>query len=199
MYALKMYFKNSKRHKEREHNQIKNKSLAIDSVKHIIQKNTPTANTDSSLELTQKLEKECNDTISYRAVKILTQDIKGNLLIGKQIASNMFLYIYIKNKFNIDEKKLYISQLDSTGFSEKVIVINTGNKKEQLHLLTNKIINNTYSEYESYQCMSGKIFIYSFGNEHRELSIMLKDLKLKNKKNSELFFDEMLICFDKVK
>jgi len=76
-------------------------------------------------------------------------------------------------------------------------VIKTSKPDQNIQTLTKLVATENIIEGSIYQTTQGKITIFYYGNERNEISIRLNDLIMveKNKtKNSQLYYDEILIC-----
>lgn len=188
LYAVKMYFKNRERKKNRE---ILNTKEVHDT--DIVSGKQEEINEQNEL-YTEEIINECNDTLNFPAVKIYNEDNQGNQWIGKQIAEDMFLYVKFSEPVNGAGKKLLTFDLDKELTKYSVMVIRTTDKNEKLSYLTNKVMNNENIGGETYYCKQGKLIVYNYGNAQKEISVQLNDLKLVNGDNSELYYDEIFIC-----
>ena len=190
IYALRMYFKKKERMREREEKIINEPAEEKQNV--AIENKTTVPNVYIN-ELSNRIVKECNDTLAFPAIKIYQQDSMGNNWIGKQIADNLFLYIKIKGKVEGYEKSLQTFLVDSNLKSHEIFVYKSM-QPDNLKQITQQILNNPIQNIEKYHCYEGKLAIYTYGNSQKEISVQLNDLKLKSELKSELYFDEILIC-----
>ena len=147
--------------------------------------------------LLQKIATDCNDTLSFRTVKTLVRDKQEKLLAGKQIAEDAYLFVrFLQNKA-ITGQTLQVTYIDSSIKNIEVFVIKTSKPDQNIQTLTKLVATENIIEGSIYQTTQGKITIFYYGNERNEISIRLNDLIMveKNKtKNSQLYYDEILIC-----
>lgn len=186
LYALSKYFK------ERKKSKLINEADSADVASN---KNTNSNKNKNSLLL--KIAIECNDTLGFKAVKTLFRDEKGKLVAGKQIAEDTYIFVRIQKTGAIIEQSLQVTYIDSLSKYIEVFVIKTNNRNENIETLSEQIKLNNLTNLSVYQTVQGKVTIFYYGNNQNNISIRINDIKLieKNKKeNSQLYYDEILIC-----
>lgn len=190
LYALRLYFKNIKRKKDRNE---------IDSV--IVTFNNNTNNnltTDKKINpLSQKIAIDCNDTLGFKAIKTLFKDSQGKTVAGKQIAEDAYVFVRFQKSGAIIGESLQVNYIDSSNKQIEVFVIKTPNNSENIESISNKIKINNFNNLQYYHTIQGKVTTFYYGNNKNNISIRLNDLKLldQNKEqNSQLYYDEILIC-----
>ncbi len=192
LYAFKMYLKNRERKKNRE---IINMEEKLETNSGPVNQNEIKVRTkDTNTVISERLVRECNDTLAFPAVKIYTDDGEGNYWVGKQIAEEIFLFVKFSEPITGTEKTLYTYNLDSAIKTHTVFIIKMLDKNEKLSGITQKLMNKEPVQGEIYQCKQGRLMVYNYGNMQKEISVQLNDLKLINGNNSELYYDEILIC-----
>lgn len=190
LYALRKYFKYKKRNKQLSYSD----SIAISL------NNSTNYNLISNKFITpvqQKIETDCNDTMGYKAIKKTFKDLQGKTIVSKQIAEDTYLFVRIQKSGAITGQSLQVTYIDSTTKQIEVFIIKSVKPTENIETISNKVKINDYNNVQYYQIIQGKVTIFYYGNSKNDISIRLNDLKLfdKNKKeNSQLYYDEILIC-----
>jgi len=90
-----------------------------------------------------------------------------------------------------------VNYIDSSNKQIEVFVIKTNIKGENIESISGKIKTNNFNNLQYYYTIQGKVTTFYYGNNKNNISIRLNDLKLfdKNKEhNSQLYYDEILIC-----
>ena len=186
LYALRLYLKNNKRRKERNE---------IDTV--FVQLNNNITENKKPNPLSQKIAIECNDTLGFKAIKTLFKDSQGKIVAGKQIAENAYIFVRFQKTGAIIGESLQVNYIDSSNKQIEVFVIKTNIKGENIESISGKIKTNNFNNLQYYYTIQGKVTTFYYGNNKNNISIRLNDLKLfdKNKEhNSQLYYDEILIC-----
>lgn len=191
LYAIHYYFKYKKRNKERQEERVNEVVVSNSSTLD------KTMERNHDIILADKIKAECNDTMSFPAIKILLLNETGNYLAGKQMAENLFLFVEFPDQSINSENSIQLFKVDSANNYIRAYIIKTTKIGENLNEIAETILNKKSIDGKSFECIQGNISVYYYRNVKKEISIKLSDLKLIGKNIegvAELYYDEILIC-----
>ena len=191
LYAIHHYYKyREKNRKRKEELDNDNDQISDTDNKQVNSKNENDVFID-------KIKSECNDTLSFPAVRILVADNYGNLIAGKQIAEDSYLFVRFSSEKNSSGILAQVYQLDSSITDVSVFIIKTAKPNQTLVNLAYLLASDGQTEGNTFDAVKGTVSIYYYKNARNEISIKLNDLKLVGKTETgkaELYYDEIFIC-----
>jgi hypothetical protein len=189
LYAMHHYYKYREKNK-RKKEEIENSQIA-DS------ENKSEKNKNENAVFIEKIKSECNDTISFPAVRILIPDNYGNLIAGKQIADDTYLFVRFSSEKSSSGILAQVFQIDSNITDLNVFIIKTTKPNQSLLNLAYQFASDNQTDGVEYDAVKGTVSFYYYKNARNEISIKINDLKLEGKNEvgkAELYYDEIFIC-----
>lgn len=193
IYALRTYFKERKKLKEKEETDITIK-IEINAGKDSVAGEITASKEQIVIE---NITKECNDTLNYLAVRKLLKDKQNNYLACKQIDDNAYFFIRFKSsQLNENRGLVSIPVKDNTAELSAFIIVTDKNMTFDEVCL--KAIEDESADFEIYECKEGTVDFYYYGNFLKEFSVKASDMKFVRKSSTEVserYLDEIFICF----
>lgn len=189
LYAIRHYYKYKEKNRKRKEERQNEPVILSDKKQEFVK--------DENEIFIEKIKSECNDTISFPAVRTLVQDNFGNLLAGKQIAEDSYLFVRFSSEKSSSGILAQVYQIDSSITDVNVFLIKSKNPNVTLNNLAYQLVSESQTEGITFEAVKGTVSFYYYKNARNEISIRLNDLKLSSKAGDgrvELYYDEIFIC-----